>query len=125
MVPGLTTKRVLRGPLDTLLAHKEIDISFALAWADFAMTKHAQGFAVKGAKETELKYGSTFMPNDHSYNDDQEHALWLAQNVFSDPRHLKVDGKPLFAVFAAEPTGYRLNFLQVLRSTARQQLGLE
>ena len=125
VIPALKTKRILRGPLDTLLAHKEIDASFALAWADFAMTKRAQGFAVKGAKETQLKFGSTFMPNDHSHDDDLEHALWLTKNVFSDPRHLKVDGKPLFAIFAAEPTRYRLNFLQVLRSTARQQLGLE
>jgi len=128
MVPGLKSKRVLRGPLDTLLAHPEIETSFALAWADMAMTKKAQGYAVKGASETNLKWGDTFMPNDHTEDDDREHAQWLIKNVFSDPRQLKVDGKPLFAVFSTpnqDHPGYRLNFLKLLRQEARSCCAME
>ena len=125
IVPGLTTKRILRKPLDTLLAHPEINTSFALTYADFDMTKKAQGFDIPGAKERNAHTGATLMHANHSRKDDYEHALWLSRNVFADPRYLRVDGKPLFAFFSSSSQGYRLEFLSTLRATARECCGLE
>ena len=38
------------------------------------------------------------MPQPYSHEDDVAHGHFLAE-VFADPRYLRVDGRPLFAVY--------------------------
>ena len=147
--------RFLHRPVDMLLGTPSIKTSFALAWADYALTQKAMGFNIPGAAADMSPSGDTFLPNTpksfegirwplsplparftgavpHSSHtvrhpfrtDDRAHALWLATVPFADPRYLRVNGKPLFAVFSDQfPT--RLEFLSELRAVAKECCGLE
>ena len=89
-------ERFLRGPLDTLLKSPSIKTSFALCYADIALIrKHIGGAAT-------AKLGQVLVPRTHNETDDAAHARWLGHNVFSDPRYLRIDGKPVYALFRSD-----------------------
>lgn len=78
--------RLLGTPLDEVLRTREPSFGFCLAWANQAWTR------------TWLGSGEVLMSQPYSQADDIAHGRFLAK-VFSDDRYLRVDGKPLFAVY--------------------------
>src|SRR2546430_38094 len=59
---------------------------FCLAWANQAWTR------------TWLGTGETLIDQPYTVEDDIEHGRWLAE-TFADRRYIRVNGRPLFAVY--------------------------
>jgi lipopolysaccharide biosynthesis protein len=81
--------RLLQRPFEEVLASGEPDFPFCLCWANEAWTRAWDG-----------RSGDVLMAQRHSEEDDLAHLRWLA-GAFADPRHIRVDGKPLFLVYRA------------------------
>lgn len=80
-------RRLLERPMDEILSSGEPDFPFCLCWANENWTRIWNG----GAKDVLLEQS-------YSPEDDLRHIRWLA-GAFSDPRYIKVDGRPLFMVY--------------------------
>jgi hypothetical protein len=74
-------------PVNEILRLGKPDFPFCLCWANENWTKVWDG----GDKKILLQ-------QDYSAEDDLEHIRWLCP-VFSDPRYIRIEGKPLFLVY--------------------------
>lgn len=82
-------RRLLQRPFDEVLASGEPDFPFCLCWANEEWTRAWDG-----------RSGSVIVEQHYSEDDDRQHMRWLAR-AFADPRYIRVDGKPFFAVYRA------------------------
>ena len=82
-------RRLLERPVDDLLRTGEPDFPFALCWANENWTR-----VWDGGDQHQL------MTQHYSEADDRAHLRELARYM-SDPRYIRVDGKPLFLVYRA------------------------
>src|SRR5258706_1047531 len=80
-------KRLLGRPVDEILQSGQPDFPFCLAWANESWSRRWLG------EERDILIKQT-----HSHEDDLQHARWLAK-VFSDPRYLRVQGRPVFLIY--------------------------
>ena len=80
-------RRILQRPVDEILASGEPEFPFALCWANENWTRRWDG------KDSEV-----LLPEQYSEADDRNHLDWLA-TAFADPRYIRVNGKPLFAMY--------------------------
>ncbi len=85
-------KRLLHRPFEEVLAAKEPDFPFCLAWANQSWTGIWHGAPDRMLMEQVYDSGK----------DDDAHFRVLSR-AFMDPRYLRVDGKPLFIVY--DPKG--------------------
>ncbi|WP_084604776.1 glycoside hydrolase family 99-like domain-containing protein [Desulfonatronum thioautotrophicum] len=81
-------RRILEHPLDNYLS-SNISLPFCLCWANENWSKNWDG----GNRELLLEQA-------HSLEDDEAHFELLSK-FFSDPRYVRIDGKPLFLVYRA------------------------
>ncbi len=81
-------KRLLHEPIDGMLELGKPDMPFMLCWANENWTRRWDG-----------KDENVLMKQDYSTADDQKHMEWLCKNVFSDPRYIRVNDCPVFAVY--------------------------
>ncbi|MEY4455950.1 MAG: hypothetical protein RLY15_214 [Bacteroidota bacterium] len=82
--------KLLHKPLEILLANTDIEIEFAICWANHDWTRSWSNRS--GALDTLIK---------QKYEIDEEcfnHAKYLSY-VFSDSRYIKINGKPIFQVY--------------------------
>ncbi|WNH11622.1 glycoside hydrolase family 99-like domain-containing protein [Thalassobellus suaedae] len=93
-------KRLLNQPIDGMLKQKDLDMPFMLCWANENWTRRWDG-----------KDDDVLIQQNYSFEDDANHMRWLCQEVFSDSRYIKVDGKPVFVI-------YRDNLFPDLKKTA-------
>ena len=82
-------RRLLRRPLDEVLASGAPNFPFCLCWANESWTRTWDGLE-----------RDVLLEQRYSETDDREHGRWLI-GVFKDRRYLRVDGKPLFLVYQA------------------------
>ena len=82
-------KRLLDRPINEVLATGRPNFPFCVGWANESWTRRWTG------EEAEVLLKQTY-----SEQDDLAHARWLAQ-TFSDPRYIRVDGRPLFVLYRA------------------------
>src|SRR5215475_4957626 len=82
-------RRLLRRPFDEVLRSGQPDFPFCLCWANENWTRVWDG------SDKKLLIEQTY-----SADDDLAHIRWLAP-AFRDPRHIRVEGKPLFLVYRA------------------------
>jgi lipopolysaccharide biosynthesis protein len=80
-------RRLLERPVDEMISMGRPDLPFCLCWANENWTRRWDG------QESEI-----LMEQVYSDFDDQEHIRNLIP-VFSDPRYIKLDGKPMFLVY--------------------------
>ena len=83
-------KRMLGRPLDEVLASGEPDFPFALCWANESWFRRWQSSVDEMLVEQEF-----------SEEDDLEHIRWLI-TCFKDPRYIRIEGRPLLAVYRAQ-----------------------
>lgn len=83
-------RRVLERPVNEILESGKPDHPFCLCWANENWTRTWSG----GSKDILLE-------QKYNHQDDLEHIRSLLP-AFSDPRYIKVDGKPLFLVYRTE-----------------------
>ncbi|MBK5307523.1 MAG: glycoside hydrolase family 99-like domain-containing protein [Frankiaceae bacterium] len=79
--------RLLEQPLDLLLEHPEIDISFSICWANENWTRTWDG------EERDVLMGQTF-----DAHDDERFIEDMAKYL-RDPRYVRVAGRPLLVVY--------------------------
>lgn len=94
-------KKILERPLEEMLLSKEPDFPFCLCWANENWTRRWDG------KEAEV-----LLKQEHSDEDDINHIRHL-KKYFSDPRYIRVNGKPLYIV-------YRPSLFPDIKSTAER-----
>jgi hypothetical protein len=83
-------RRVLGRPLDEVLASGEPDFPFCLCWANHDWNRNQNG------RPDEL-----LVEQRYSEADDLAHAHFLV-TAFADRRYLRVDGRPLFAIYRTQ-----------------------
>lgn len=99
-------KRVLHQPVDAILALGEPDFPFMLAWANENWTRAWDG----GARDV-------LLAQSYSDEDTRAHARHLAP-AFADPRYIRVDGRPVFAVYNANELPCPRRWSDTFRETA-------
>lgn len=82
-------KRLLERPLNDVLASGKPDFPFCIAWANESWTRTWEG----DEKDFLIK-------QEYSHEDDLAHARWIAE-VFSDPRYIRIEGRPLLVIYRA------------------------
>lgn len=81
-------KILLGKPVELLLAHKEIDIKYFFSWANHDWRRTWYGYDMEVLQKQE--YGNEMQIAEH-YN--------YLSRFFKDPRYLKIDNKPVFAIY--------------------------
>lgn len=84
-------KKVLRTPLEHILADKSLDLPFCLHWANESWTKRWDG---SGDSEIIIQQW-------HSPEDDIRFIEDI-ESVLRDDRYIRIEGKPLLAVYRAD-----------------------
>jgi lipopolysaccharide biosynthesis protein len=83
-------RRLLHRPLDAVLASGEPDFPFMLAWANENWTRAWDG----GPREVMLA---------QTYSDaDAEAHIEHLLPILADPRYIRIDGRPVFAIYNAD-----------------------
>lgn len=92
-------KRLLERPFNEVLHSGKPDFPFCLAWANETWSRRWLG------EEKDILIQQTY-----SNDDDLNHVRWLLP-VFSDPRCIKINGRPLFLIYRPN------NLLNPLKTT--------
>ena len=82
-------RRLLERPFDEVLRSGQPDFPFCLCWANENWTRRWSG-----------RDGEVLVRQTYSERDDLTHIRWLAE-AFSDPRYLRIRGRPVFLVYRA------------------------
>ncbi len=80
-------RRLLEGPLETLLADRTLDFPFCLMWTNENWTRRWDGSV------DEVLIGQDYA------SDDEEALMACFARHFADPRYIRVDGRPLLMVY--------------------------
>ncbi len=80
-------KRLLERPFNEVLASREPNFSFCLAWANESWSRRWLG------EEKEI-----LLKQDYSDADDLKHIHWL-MNAFADPRYTRINNRPIFLIY--------------------------
>jgi lipopolysaccharide biosynthesis protein len=81
-------KRFLELPVNNMINTGKPDFPFCLCWANETWTKAWEGNPKQVLQKQE-----------YSLADDEQHISYLCREVFSDPRYIKINGKPLFGIW--------------------------
>jgi lipopolysaccharide biosynthesis protein len=101
-------KRLLELPFNEVLASGKPKLPFCLCWANQNWTRAWDG------QHTQLLIGQSY-----SEEDDRAHLRWLV-TAFRDERYLRIDGKPVFAVYQAGQLPDTRRTTEVWRAEARR-----
>jgi lipopolysaccharide biosynthesis protein len=102
-------RRLLETPLDEVVRLGRPQFGYCLAWANEPWSRRWLG------EERDV-----LMSQEHSPADDEAHALWLLPK-FADPRHVRINGRPLFLVYRPRHLPDPRRTTDVLRATCVKQ----
>ena len=102
-------KRLLERPFNEVLHSGKPDLPFCLAWANEPWSRTWLGLQ-----------RDVLQPQSYSTEDDEAHARWL-MGAFADPRHLRIQGRPLFAVYHPSHHPEPERFTRIVRQIATAQ----
>jgi len=105
-------KRMLHEPIERKLKNPKEDLPFMFCWANENWTKVWDG------NESEV-----LLKQEYSLEDDCEHIRYLIP-FFKDSRYIKIDGKPVFAIYRSTLLPDVYNTIEVWREEARRH-GIE
>ena len=100
-------RRILERPFEEVRDSGKPDFPFCLAWANQSWTG--------------IWYGapnSTLLEQTYPGREDQEAHFRWAQKAFDDPRYFRVDGKPIFIIFAPHDLPSTESFIEHWRELA-------
>ena len=81
-------KRLLNLPLDNMLKTGKPHFPFCYIWANENWTRRWDG-----------RDNDVIISQNYSFEDDVNHIRFLCENVFSDSRYIRVNGRPFFIVY--------------------------
>lgn len=102
-------KRLLHVPLDRKLKNPKEDLPFMLCWANENWTRRWDGL------ESDI-----LIEQNYSDIDDLEHIRFLCQHFFSDPRYIRVNGKPFITIYRPSLIPNISKTLKLWREEARK-----
>lgn len=100
-------KQLMERPVNDILASGKPDFPFMLCWANENWTRAWDG----GEKEILIE-------QHYSKEDDIAHMEYLCENVFSDPRYIRIDNRPFFVIYRPELFPNIKESIQIWRETA-------
>lgn len=106
-------RRILEKPLEEVLNTGKPDLPFMICWANENWTRAWDG----GEKEILLE-------QKYSEEDDKKHIEYLIKYVFSDPRYIRVNNKPVFCIYRSTLFPDMQKTINVWRSEAAKH-GME
>lgn len=107
-------KQLMERPVNEILASGEPDFPFMLCWANENWARNWDG----GFKDV-------LMQQNYSTEDDVEHMRWLCTNVFPDKRYIRIDGKPVFAVYRVSLFPDFRKTVETWRKVAKEEFGMD
>ena len=84
-------KQVLEFPVKNMIAQKKPDFPFMICWANENWSRNWDG-----------GFDNLLLKQDYSFEDDRLHMEYLCKEIFYDSRYIKIDNKPVFAVYRTE-----------------------
>lgn len=106
-------KELLERPFNEVLASGKPDLPFCLCWANHDWTNKTW---TKGKNH---KKDSMIMKMEYSTEDYKKHFYHLLP-AFKDNRYMKVDGKPIFAIWAPKDIPDAKEFINLWQELAKQ-----
>jgi glycosyltransferase involved in cell wall biosynthesis len=106
-------RRLLEKPLEALLADSSIDFPFCIIYANENWTRRWDG------QEQDV-----LMRQDYRLEDEVAFIADLARH-FSDPRYIRVDGRPLFLIYRADVIPECAKVIDRWRTSLRTDYGLD
>lgn len=110
-------KQLLERPFNEVLTSGKPDFPFCLCWANHDWTNKTW------KKGSSLRKDSMIMQMQYSMEDHRLHFMTLLP-AFKDKRYIRVDGKPLFAIWAPNDIPEVSQFIDLWQQLAREN-GLE
>lgn len=80
--------RLMERPVEEILASGEPNFPFMLCWANENWARNWAG-----------GFNDVLMKQDYCEEDDIAHMKYLCSHVFCDPRYIRVNNKPVFAIY--------------------------
>ncbi len=96
-------RRILEAPVDAILSSGKPDFPFMLCWANENWTRNWDG-----------GFDQVLLKQNYPMEDIRNHVKYLAR-CFQDDRYIKVDGKPVFAIYKDEDICELERYIQVFR----------
>jgi len=106
-------KRLLERPFNEVLESGKPDFPFMLCWANENWTRRWDG------KDEEI-----LMQQNYNEEDDLNHIAYLLDNVFSDARYIRIDGKPVFCIYRSTSIPNIKRTIEIWRNEASKK-GIE
>lgn len=106
-------KRLLNRPFDEVLASGKPDFPFCLCWANETWSRAWSG-----------REHDVLISQDYDDTDNAAQIAWLCE-VFSDPRYLRIEGRPLFVIYRPEGIPDVSRVLQQWRRASIHRIGVE
>ena len=107
-------KQLMERPVNDILSSGEPDFPFMLCWANENWARNWDG-----------GFTDVLIKQDYSHEDDIEHMRWLCKNVFPDKRYIRVDGKPVFAVYRVALFPNFDETVEIWRKVAKEEFGID
>lgn len=105
-------KRLLHRPLDEILGTGAPDFPFCLCWANQTWSRAWDG-----------RDHDTLIRQEYDDADCAAHIAWLS-SVFLDPRYLRVQDRPVFAIYLPEDIPQLSSTLSRWRETCAESIGV-
>lgn len=102
-------KQLMERPINEIVESGQPNFPFMLCWANENWTRAWNG-------ETK----EILIEQKYSHQDDIEHIDFLCKNIFKDPRYIKINGKPFFAVYRPNSIPNIAQTLSTWRTVAKK-----
>ncbi len=106
-------KKLMEGPIETIVAHKEWDFNFAICWANENWTKRWDG------RDNDVIIAQ-------EYRDEDPLAFIMdVEHIITDTRYIEEDGKPVLMVYRASELKDPAKYAEVWRDYFKKKYGKE
>lgn len=102
--------QLMERPMNEMLLSKKPDFPFMICWANENWTKAWDG-----------KEKNILIKQNYNEADDIEHINYLIDHVFSDPRYIRIDNKPVFCIYRSTNFPDMANTIRIWREQAAKK----
>lgn len=107
-------KQLMERPVSEILSSGKPDFPFMLCWANENWCRNWDG-----------KFRNILIEQHYSEEDDIVHMRYLCKDVFSDSRYIRIEGKPVFAIYRSCFFPDMGHTIDVWRKVAKEEFGMD